>query len=227
MATLVLAMIGLIPASAFAMGGAGVGLTSGANVNVHSGTGATTTTAPGAAATTSATVNGTGVQVNTKATSGTQTASGAHMQLVQNAAGLTISTPAEVQTNADLQVFAKNIPVLDSQVTSATVGSSTIMVSSKHRAYLAGFIPVTITTTTTVGPDVSGGAKVHTSFPWWNFLVSGDGSVDSSVNSKLQSNTSVQAVMQGTATVTQKAAAIQSIANANASVDAATTAAVQ
>ncbi|PIR83002.1 hypothetical protein COU19_02980 [Candidatus Kaiserbacteria bacterium CG10_big_fil_rev_8_21_14_0_10_56_12] len=165
--------------------------------------------------------NGKGMEVNAHAEAGQETAenvredNGAAVTLMKNAAGVTVENPAQVTSDDDLEVYVHNVPASDARITAvAAPATNKIEVAYKHRAYLFGFIPVTATTRTTVSANASGTPQVTTTYPWWNFLASGDGGIAEKVDTTLAKDTAIQAIVQGSASA--RAAVIAAIVAAHA-----------
>ena len=229
----VAAALALMPVAAFAEGGT-VGVSADVHTTASVGAdgalhGIASTTGGVAAeasvhgsATTSTTTNGKGMEVNANAAAGQETAAnarennGAQVVLMQNAAGVTVTTPSQVQSQEDLNVFAENVRAQNQHVVSVnTQAQNRVEVAYQHRAYLFGFIPVLATVRTQVQADANGAAQVTTSHPWWDFLASGDGAVGATVKAALTGDASVSAVASGSASASQVAQAIQAIVQAN------------
>ena len=228
--------LALAPAAAFASDASlGAGLSEGARASTSvQAVGQLASSSTGVSVSASTTVNGKGAEVNVNAAAGQQTAenarmnNGAQVVLTQNAAGVTVTTPAQVQTQEDLSVYTHNAQAADAHVVAVqATEQNRVAVAYAHRAYLFGFIPVMATVTTSVTADASGAAQVTTSHPWWDFLATGDATVGATVKAALAGDTSIAAAVSGNASAAEKAAAVQAILDANVAASASASAGTQ
>lgn len=133
-----------------------------------------------------------------------------------NAAGVTVVSASQVETEADLAVFSANVAVNNDAVSDVRIDSEentelVVSVSYEHEGEFLGFIPVTVTSTTVVDAraDVSE-IEVRSQLPWWSFLVTGVSHTQAELESQIRSN----AVVQANASVNASAQAQAEIAEA-------------
>lgn len=145
-------------------------------------------------------------------TDAAQAHASATAKLVANARGAIITSPAEVQNEADLAVYVTNVPKMHAEVASADAANGHLSVSYNHSGYLFGVIPVTIVSKTTVSGGADGTVQATTAYPWWHVLVSGV-SLDeaTSVDSSITKSADVSAAFSANASAQAKAQAVADI----------------
>jgi len=105
---------------------------------------------------------------------------------------ITITTTGE-ETDASFEAHAKAVKEDNARVKAADVNADgAVEVTYAHRGKLFGFIPVTLTSKTTVASDTESGAKVVVQMPWWSFLVSGASKAKADIEAALNASTAIQ-----------------------------------
>lgn len=137
----------------------------------------------------------TGVQIHVEAKPVTYTAS-------------TTGTEASVTNDADFSLFVKTVKTQDPRVSSiGTSSDGTVNVAYKHDAKLFGFIPVEVTSYT----SVNGNGDVSVTMSWWSFLVSGASKIRSDVEALVKGNADVKANAIANASAQSKARLTEAI----------------
>lgn len=104
------------------------------------------------------------------------------------------TSPTEDGDDADFSVFAESVKKTHEQVADIDVDADgAVDVAFKHEGWFLGFIPVTVTSHTTVEAASDGSAKAHVRLPWWSFLVSGVKTAQSEAEASLNANADVKA----------------------------------
>lgn len=132
------------------------------------------------------------------------------------ATGTQVRAAAQVATDAELSVYRENLKVEDERVADARAEEDgSVVVEYFHDGRLLGIIPVKVRSTTELTAGERG-VEARTSMPWWNFLVTGTGSVAAEVDDALDASVSAQAAAGAAA----KAQLIEAAADAHARVAA-------
>lgn len=129
------------------------------------------------------------------------------LSLRLNADGLAITSAADVNTEADLEVFAYNMAATEKTIDEANAevtaeGQSRVEVVYKHYGELFGLMPVVIKSTTVVTTG-NGEVEVESDLPWWSFMATKKNHAASEIESRIQDNATVMmsAEMEASAAV--------------------------
>jgi len=133
-----------------------------------------------------------------------------------NAEGLAVAVAEEVQSDADLEVFAKNLSIREDRVDEVSfetesTGAWEARVIYEHEGKLFGLIPVTIKSTTVVEIDSDGEIDVDSDLPWWNFMVTEKNHAAAEIESRLKDNATVMAAAEVEANAAVKAQVVEAI----------------
>lgn len=127
--------------------------------------------------------------------------------------GTSTMTSADVNTEADLQMFVQDWETNNSAIADVDVqtqeGETVILVRHNHDARLFGFMPVTIESETEVHTTSNGEVRTDVRFPWWISLTSRNDINETELESKI--NARVQAYAQVTPTSQVHAQVIEGI----------------
>ena len=106
----------------------------------------------------------------------------------------TTNAEASITGDPDFDLFAKSVTTSNAEVSAVDLDADgKVDVAYKHKGWLFGFIPVMLTSHTTVTAESDGTAKAHVSLPWWSFLVSGVSQVKSDTEAALDADVDVKA----------------------------------
>lgn len=129
------------------------------------------------------------------------------LSLRLNADGIAITSAADVNTEADLEVFAYNMAATEKTVDEANAevtadGQSRVEVVYKHYGELFGLMPVVIKSTTVVTTG-NGEVEVESDLPWWSFMATKKNHAASEIESRIKDNATVMlsAEMEASAAV--------------------------
>ncbi len=145
----------------------------------------------------------------TTTTEGTSTETDAEgsLSLRLNADGVAITSAADVNTSADLEVFAYNMTATEKTVDEAHAevtaeGQSRVEVVYKHYGELFGLMPVVIKSTTVVTTG-NGEVEVESDLPWWSFMATKKNHAANEIESRIKDNATVMmsAEMEASAAV--------------------------
>ena len=93
---------------------------------------------------------------------------------------------ATITGDPDFDLYVKSVTSAEAQVSEVDVDEDgAVEVAYEHEGKLFGFIPVMVTSRTSVTAESNGQARVHARLPWWSFLVSGISGVQSGVETSL------------------------------------------
>ncbi len=155
---------------------------------------------------------------------GSQTEAVLHL----NALGVAVVASNQVNTEEDLEIFAKNTSLYKEGVAklnfeSGEEGDSEVKVEYRHKGKLLGLIPVTIKSTTVVEATTDAEAEVRSKMAWWGFLVSGKNYTKSEIESNIRNNAVVKAQAEANIGARTKAEVAEAViaeltAHANTSV---------
>ena len=151
-----------------------------------------------------------GVDGETEATTSVQedeTDTKGSLSLRLNADGVAIISASEVNTEADLEVFAYNMVASEETVDEANAevtadGKSRVEVVYKHYGELFGVMPVVIKSTTVVTTG-DGEVVVESDLPWWSFMATKKNHAADEIESRIKDNATVMmsAEMEASAAV--------------------------
>lgn len=173
------------------------------------------------------------LEVETKATSTatsstddelSETTNRGTLSLRLNADGVAITSAAEVNTDADLEVFAHNIAATEETVDethaeTTAEGESRVEVVYKHYGELFGIMPVAIKSTTVVTTG-DGEVEVRSNLPWWSFLATKKNHAANEIESRIKDNATVMMSAEMEANAAVQAEIIEAVVaelNAHAS----------
>jgi hypothetical protein len=180
-------------------------VTSFAQINVNSSTtGSININAHGNATSSDAMIEigaevGIGDDTSTTSTSTTEdmedTNDEGNLSLRLNANGVAITSASEVNTEADLEVFAHNVTATEETVDEADAevtaeGQSRVEVVYKHYGELFGVIPVVIKSTTVVTTG-NGEVEVDSNLPWWSFMATKKTHAANEIEARIKDNPTV------------------------------------
>ena len=112
---------------------------------------------------------------------------------------VTVTTPASVRTDTDVESYAHSVINKDENVTNVTIGSTTVAVSYKVPAKFLGFIPASIT----INAESDESGNVNISYPWYSFLMKAGSSATLKASAEAKAHAAVQsAVMVQNASTT-------------------------
>lgn len=96
--------------------------------------------------------------------------------------------------SAQFKLFADDVEAKNANVEAVEVnGDGSVEVAYRHEARFLGFIPMKVTSHTTVKSDADGNVSVTVKLPWWSFLVGGVSKVESDIETSLQANAQIKA----------------------------------
>lgn len=129
------------------------------------------------------------------------------LSLRLNADGVAITSAADVNTDADLEVFAYNMSASEETIDEARAevtadGQSRVEVVYKHYGELFGLMPVVIKSTTVVTSG-DGEVEVESDLPWWSFMATKKNHAASEIEARIKDNPTVMmsAEMEASAAV--------------------------
>ncbi len=117
------------------------------------------------------------------------------MVQIQVGSDTSSSAGVEITGDPDFDMYAESVSSTHANVSGVEVGTEgEVEVAYKHRGWLFGFIPVTVTSHTTVEAPQNGTGTVEATvaLPWWSFLVSGVSSIKASTETELVTNAEVK-----------------------------------
>jgi len=124
----------------------------------------------------------------------TQNETSTKLQL--NSSGIAVVSSSQVSSEEDFEVFASNAVQANkavARVKSDSENSGEVKVVYKHKGKLLGFIPVKIKSTTAVKAEENADVYARSNLSWWSFLVIGENYNRTDIESRIQSNTRIQA----------------------------------
>ncbi len=133
-----------------------------------------------------------------------------------NADGDAIAFAADVKSDTDLEVFAHNISETEEKVSEVEVdseesGAWQAEVSYEHEGKLFGLMQVTLKSKTIVEVDEEGKLEVHSSLPWWNFMVTKKDHAEAEIESRIRNNATIMAAAEVEANATVKAQVVEAM----------------
>lgn len=148
----------------------------------------------------------------------TTTSGSGSVNLRTNALGIAITGSAQVTTDEDLQIYQENLRTEDSGFANADLDSDEdVDVAYWHEGKFLGLFPVKVESHTVVAMGSDGNVNVETHMPWWNFFVTGTGSVAADVDSELESSSMIENDFKMGGSAGAKARILEAVANAHAS----------
>lgn len=156
------------------------------------------------------------------------------MSLQLNTDGVAVTNASQVQTEADLDIFAKNMSKLSTNRSVSSVdiesendGNVDVQVVYKHKAKLFGFIPVYVKSYNSAKVDNQGALAFDSKLSWWNFLATDVRHDKAEIESRIRNNPNIQANVQTELSASTKAeiaerivAELDAYAQANAQAEA-------
>ncbi|MCF7831288.1 MAG: hypothetical protein K9M36_00150 [Candidatus Pacebacteria bacterium] len=140
------------------------------------------------------------------------------MTLQLNADGVAVTNASQVQTEADLDIFAKNMSKLSTNRSVSSVdiesendGDVDVQVAYKHKAKLFGFIPVYVKSYNSAKVDNQGALAFDSKLSWWNFLVTDVHHDKAEIESRIKNNANIQANVQTELSANTKAEIVERI----------------
>jgi hypothetical protein len=165
---------------------------------------------------------------STTSNTGSETRTESSSNLNLNASGVAITSVAQVNSEADLEVFAQNLAVENENVeevkTEMTAeGESQIEVTYRHSGRLLGMMPVTFKSVTLV-TTVNNTVEAKTRLPWWTFMVTNKNEVEAEIESRIKDNATIMTSAEMEASASARAEIIRAVVaelNAHGSIETA------
>jgi hypothetical protein len=123
------------------------------------------------------------------------------------------SVPMKVNSTKELEYYAYALKQKETAVADidATTNTKAISVEWKHNGKLLAFIPVTITSKTTVEARDDNTLSIKTTLPWWNFFVADVTGVVTNADASLNESAEIKNNMKADTTAEAKAHVIHAI----------------
>lgn len=162
---------------------------------------------------------GTDTEVNsatgTEKDTATNTETDTGLALRLNADGVAIISAIDVNTEADLEVFAHNVAVTNDLVSEMETevteeGKSRVIVTYTHQGELFGVMPITMESTTIVTTG-DGEVEVESDLPWWSFVVTKKNHAAGEIESRIKDNPTVMMSAEMEATAAVQAEVIEAV----------------
>lgn len=145
--------------------------------------------------------------------SGSDASVGSDLRL--NADGVAVTSVTEVNSDADLQVFAANLAAREERVDEikaeeTTAGEAKVEVVYRHSGRLLGIVPVTIKSTTLV-TAANNRVEAESRLPWWSFLVAEKNYAKAEIESRIRDNPTIMTSAEVEANAAIKAEIIRAV----------------
>jgi len=138
-----------------------------------------------------------GADVDVTGSAGNQTGSAktdTAVDVTVDASGNQVQTSNDANVSAQFKLFADDIEAQNENVEAVEAnGDGSVEVAYRHEARFLGFIPMKVTSHTTVKSDADGNVSVTVRLPWWSFLVGGVSKVENDIETSLKANAQIKA----------------------------------
>jgi len=134
----------------------------------------------------------------------------------------TKESSVEDDMDAEFKSFSDDVESKNENVEAVEANEDgSVEVAYHHQARFLGFIPMKVTSHTTVKSDADGNVTVTVTLPWWSFLVGGVSKVESDIETSLRANAQIKAGASATVSNETRAQIVNAIiASLNAEVAA-------
>ena len=142
-----------------------------------------------------------------------------------NAAGIAVTSVAQVNSEADLQIFADNLAAEDENLkeVKAIDDESQIEVTYRHSGRLLGMFPMKFNSVTRVN-TANNTVEADTRLPWWSFMVTDKSYMEEEIESRIKDNPTIMTSAEVEANAAVKAEIIRAVVaelNAHSSIETA------
>ena len=149
--------------------------------------------------------------VETGLEGGAESESSVDVELGTDSLGGTISSSAQVATDADLEIFSANVATQNENVARVDIVADEVKVVYRHKGRLFGFIPVTVKSTTSVEFQADAEAEINSRLSWWSFMVAGKNYSRTEVESRIENNATIMANAQADTSASARASVAEAM----------------